>query len=163
MNWKPKATAHLENETDEVAREGVEQRFPASGGPGDPGLPAASPAWPRAPHLCPGHLLGCSSRCKPLRPSWPRLLSPHECTAPSLSSSSEWRSPLAACRSSGPPRAAGLRRRGPLVLAPQHRYIPLPRPASSGCALSLDRLAKVSDRLCADLPETWRLGGTARV
>lgn len=94
QKWKPKPTRGArENETDGAVR------LPAllwSRGSGPP----RPPRPPRSPH--PPGSPGCSPLRTPLRPSWPQLLSPHERTVLSLNSRSEWRSPLAACRSSAP-------------------------------------------------------------
>lgn len=91
---------------------------------------------------------GRSPRGAPLRPSWPRLLSPRAWTVPSLSSSSEWRSPLAACRSSALPD--GPRRCSLPGPGPQQKYIPLPRwPPAQVWLPGLLRLPEVSDRRSA--------------
>lgn len=87
----------LEKETDEAAL--TQRGAPLLISFGPSGLKAPRAPTYLAPHPSPVSWCspGRSTRVTPLRPSWPRLLSPHEWTVPSLSSSSEWRSPLAAC------------------------------------------------------------------
>lgn len=118
--------------------------FPSPVAPAGPRLPTPHPARPRAPRLAPvcWRLPGRSSHGCPLRPSWPRLLSPHEWTVPSLSSSSAWRSPQAACRTSAPPALVRTRRSCP----PRRRqkYIPLARPAACRCLSAPPRPASKS-------------------
>lgn len=57
---------------------------------------SAPPIAPSPPTPKPGGSPGCLACLTPFLPSWPRPLSPQDHTVPSVSSSKEWRSPLAA-------------------------------------------------------------------
>lgn len=140
--------ARLKNETDQVVLTRRRAPFAVSGGPSGPRAPSAPTCL--APHPAPvsWRSPGRSMRSTPLRPSWPRLLSPHKWTVPSFSSSSsssEWHSLLAACRSLARLALVCSRRSRPRGRAPQQNYIPLLQPAVCPGLSAPPQLAPLQD------------------
>lgn len=111
-NWKPKQTTQTNSRVLGNGNHWLEHL--------KAGKPASRYPWSsdRGVHLPSGsgthswaaYSPGLSVFCFLFWPSWPKLLSPQEYTRWLLSSSREWRSPLAACKSSPP--SGAFRRRG---------------------------------------------------